>query len=208
MKTVQLKTAFLSFSSHFFQDDEQKLLVPSNAKTSAKQLSNLGKTKQAAGDVFGTQGQPEHIFSVTTMFNFFSQPREISNWLALIVALPLLLTYTFSPSCVSHTLQVQKTMKTVHNKYFQGHFVKYYTVPDWQAQPSKETTSVMHADTSQGFSYLKEVCNRSNKSKAASSLCISISQRSSASLLLWQLWFFLGRTMSQLTHSPYSLLLI
>lgn len=106
--------AFLSFSSLFFKLMSRELLVPSNAKTSAKQLSNLGKTKQAAGDVFGTQGQPEHIFSVTTMFNFFSQPQEISDWLALIVALPLLLTYTFSPSCLPHTLQVQKTMKTVY----------------------------------------------------------------------------------------------
>lgn len=98
----------------------RELLVPSNAKTSAKQLSNLGKAKQAAGDVFGIQGQPEHIFSVTIMFNFLSQrnQEEISNLLALTVALPLLLTYTFASSC-PHTLQeVQKTMKTVHNRYF------------------------------------------------------------------------------------------
>lgn len=110
--------AFLSFSI-FFKLMSRELLVPSNAKTSAKQLSNLGKTKQAAGDVFGIQGQPEHIFSVTTMFNFLSQPQEISKWLALIVALPVLLTHTFAPSCPSHSLQqVQKTMKTVHNRYF------------------------------------------------------------------------------------------
>lgn len=48
--------AFLSFSSHFFQVDEQRMLPPSNAKTSAKQLSNLRKKKQAAGYAFGIQG--------------------------------------------------------------------------------------------------------------------------------------------------------
>lgn len=90
----------------------RELLVPSHAKTSAKQLSNLGKTKQAAGDIFGIQGQPERIFSVTTMFNFLSQPQEISSWLALIVALHYYShTHLHLPFCPSHTLEeVQKTV--------------------------------------------------------------------------------------------------
>lgn len=89
----------------------RELLVPSNANTSAKQLSILGKTRQAGRDVFGIQGQPEHIFSAATTCRFLLQPQEISNWLALTVALHY---HSHLPFCPSHTLpEICQTMKTV-----------------------------------------------------------------------------------------------